>query len=560
MARFNQRSTPVRATGPAQGTGETTATHEGGAAYVRTSKTDLVFLALTNFVGQDTFYESASNRDDRFRTLVRNVAADDPEWTGKFIAWLRGEAHMRTASLVAAAETAHVMLEQGVPGARKVIDGALMRADEPGEFLGYWIQAYGDPTRKGAPQLPMAVKRGVGDAALRLYNERSLLKYDTGSHGLRFGDVIELTHAPDTKGAAQHLVGPWQGDLFTHAIDRRHARLDREIPDSLAILHANKALRAEAKDTPEILLSPEMLWNAGMTWEDAKSLGGQFGLDSKAIWEAMIPSMGYMALLRNLRNFDQAGVSDAMAAMVAQKLMTESEVARSRQLPFRFWSAVKELDSVRWSHPLDVALKLSCSNVPAVPGKTLVLVDTSGSMNAPVSERSKLMRSEAGALFGAILATRGHDVTLVAFATDPVVLGRPNPGASPLTVVKKVLAANTNGWGTETAKALRQTYAGHDQVFVFTDEQSWPDSGHGYGSPDRTARSWGYGGYTTGGDVTNAVPASVPLFSFNLGGYAPSMLDLTQPNRYAIGGFSDKLFLLVKQLLAGRDAKWPWEE
>lgn len=557
MTRFNRPSARPRATGPAQGTGETTVTHEGGSAYVRTSKTDLVFLALTNFVGQDTFYESAGDRDDRFRTLVRIVAAEDPEWTGAFIKWLRGEAHMRTASLVAAAETAHTMLEAGVPGARKVIDGALMRADEPGEFLGYWMQAYG---RK----LPMAVKRGVGDAALRLYNERSLLKYDTGSHGLRFGDVIELTHAPDTKGAAQHLVGPWQGDLFTHAIDRRHARTDREIPDSLAVLHANKALRAEAKDHPELLLRPETLRNAGMTWEDALSLGGQLGLDKARIWEAMIPSMGYMALLRNLRNFDQAGISELSVQYVVTKLTDPAEVARSRQLPFRFWSAYKELDSVRWSSAIDTALRLSCSNVPALPGKTLVLVDTSGSMNAPVSERSKLMRHEAGALFGAMFATRGEDVTLVAYATDPAVLGRPAPGASPLTVVKRVLSANTNGWGTETAKALRQTYDGHDQVFVFTDEQSWPDSGHGYGSTDLHRptwnRGWSYRGYTVGGDVTGAVPADVPLFSFNLGGYAPSMLDLTQPNRYAIGGFSDKLFTLVNTLLSSRDAKWPWEE
>lgn len=552
MARFNQRSVRPRVSGPARGTGERTVTHEGGPAYVRTAKTDLVFLAMSNMVGQNTPYESAGRLDDRFRTLVREVAAGDPEGTGDFIAWLRSEANMRSASLVAAAETAHVMLEQGVPGARQVINGALQRADEPGEFLGYWMQAYG---RK----LPMAVKRGVGDAALRLYNERSMLKYDTGSHGLRFGDVIELTHAPDVKGAAQHLAFPAQGDLFSHAIDRRHARIDRGIPAALTTLIRNKALRLDAKDHPEILLSPEALHNAGMTWEDALSLGGQFGLDKRQLWEAMIPSMGYMALLRNLRNFDQAGVSDAMAAQVAQKLMTPSEVARSRQLPFRFWSAYKELDSVRWSAALDTALKLSCANVPELPGRTLVLVDTSGSMNAPISERSKLMRHEAGALFGAVLATRGDNVDLVAFATDPVMLGRPRMGSSPLKVVPMVLGANTNGWGTETAKALRQTYAGHDQVFVFTDEQSWPDSGHGYGLTGRTRGLYG-GGYTVGGDVSSAVPADVPLFSFNLGGYAPSMLDLTAPNRYAIGGFSEKLFPLVKQLLAGREAKWPWEE
>ncbi len=549
MSRFNSRVVRPRTSGPAQGTGGKTVTHEGGPAHVRTAKTDLVFLAMTNMVGQDTFYEKAADRDDRFRTLVRSVAADDPEWTGSFIAWLRSEAHMRTASLVAAAETAHVMLEQKVPGARKVIDGALQRADEPGEFLGYWMQAYG---RK----LPMAVKRGVGDAALRLYSERSLLKYDTGVHDIRFGDVIELTHAPDLKGAAQRLVGPWQGDLFRYAIDRRHGRVDRGPADILSTIHSNNDLRREVKTNPEALLNPERLWMAGMTWEDAKSLGGQLGLDSRQVWEAMIPSMGYMALLRNLRNFDRAGVSDEAAARVARKLTDPAEVAKSRQLPFRFWSAYKELDSVRWSAAIDTALKLSCANVPALRGRTLVLVDTSGSMNHPVSEKSKLMRHEAGALFGAVLAGRGEDVTLAAFATDPAVLGRPQPGASPLNVVKKVLSANTNGWGTETAKALRQTYAGHDQVFVFTDEQSWPDSGHGYGS----GRSYPWGSRVTyGGDVMNAVPADVPLFSFNLGGYAPSMLDLTQPNRYAIGGFSDKLFMLIETLLGGRDAKWPWE-
>lgn len=553
MARFNPRSVRPRVSGPAQGTGERTVTHEGGPAYVRTAQTDLVFLALTNMVGQDTFYESAKDRDDRFRTLVREVAAGDPEWTGAFIKWLRSEANMRTASLVAAAETAHVMLEQGVSGARRVIDGALQRADEPGEFLGYWLQAYG---RK----LPMAVKRGVGDAALRLYSERSMLKYDTGSHGLRFGDVIELTHAPDVKGAAQHLAFPAQGDLFRHAIDRRHARLDRGVPAALTTLIRNKALRLDAKDHPEFLTDPEKLKAAGMTWEDALSLGGQFGLDKRRLWEAMIPSMGYMALLRNLRNFDQAGISELSVQYVITKLTDPAEVARSRQLPFRFWSAYKELDSVRWSAALDTALKLSCANVPELPGRTLVLVDTSGSMNNPISERSKLMRHEAGALFGSILATRGDNVDLVAFATDPVMLGRPRMGSSPLKVVPMVLGANVNGWGTETAKALRQTYAGHDRVFVFTDEQSWPDSGHGYGPTGRSRSLYGGGGYTVGGDVSGAVPADVPLFSFNLGGYAPSMLDLTAPNRYAIGGFSEKLFPLVKQLLAGREARWPWEE
>ena len=43
-------------------------------------------------VGETTFYESAGDRDNRFRTLVRQVAVEDPAWLWNFITFLRGEA------------------------------------------------------------------------------------------------------------------------------------------------------------------------------------------------------------------------------------------------------------------------------------------------------------------------------------------------------------------------------------------------------------------------------------------------------------------------------------
>lgn len=535
MTRFNTPGVRAVGRGPVQTTGERTTTFEGGGAWARTPQGDLFLLAMTNMVGQDTFYEKAEVRDDRFRTLVRTVAETDPAWLTGFIPWLRTEAHMRTAAVVAAAETAHSLIERGVPGARKVIASALQRPDEPGEFLGYWMQAYG---RK----LPMAVKRGVGDAVIRLYNERSLLKYDTASHGLRFGDVIELTHPGDAKGSAQHLQGAWQGDLFRHAIDRRHNR-ENGIPASLAMLVRNSALRLDAKDHPEFLLDPDRLRQAGMTWEDALSLGGQHGLDKRRLWEAMIPSMNYMALLRNLRNFDQAGISELLVQYVVTKLTDPDEVERSRQFPSRFVSALKAVQSFRWHQTLETAVNLACRNVPVLPGRTLVLVDVSGSMRATVSDKSGLSRMEVGSLFGAMLASRAGNATLVAFGTQHESFGTPPAGSSVLRLAQDVQGAGARlGWGTNTEPALRATFDGHDQVFVFTDEQSF--GGH----------AWSYS------DITNAVPSSTPLFAFNLAGYAPSSLDLSKPNRYALGGFSDKTFTLIRTLLSGRDAKWPWEE
>jgi hypothetical protein len=166
----------------------TTLTHEGGPGYLRDIKGELFILAVANLVGEDTFYETAGQRDTRFAWLVRTVAVEDVEWLTRFVRWLRTGANLRSTPLVAAAEAVHARLAAGVHGAnRTLIAAACDRADEPGELLAYWLATYGRA-------LPMPVKRGLADAALRLYAEYPLLKYDTGSRGVRFADVIELAH------------------------------------------------------------------------------------------------------------------------------------------------------------------------------------------------------------------------------------------------------------------------------------------------------------------------------------------------------------------------------
>jgi len=72
-----------------------TVTAEGGAGYLRDAKSELFMLAVSNMVGEDTVYEGASERDQRFRDLVRAVSVTDPEWTAKFITWLRDGANIK---------------------------------------------------------------------------------------------------------------------------------------------------------------------------------------------------------------------------------------------------------------------------------------------------------------------------------------------------------------------------------------------------------------------------------------------------------------------------------
>jgi TROVE domain-containing protein len=501
----------------------TTLTHEGGAGYLRDVRGELFILAVANMVGEDTFYETAGRRDARFAELVRTVAVDDVEWLTRFVCWLRTGANMRSAPLVAAAVAVHARLAAGLHGGnRALINGACGRADEPGELLAYWLATYGRA-------LPMPVKRGLADAAMRLYAEYPLLKYDTGSRGVRFADVIELTHPAGRRGGAA------KDDLFRYAIERRHGR-ERRAPHTLGMVRANAALRELAEDEPEAMLDTERLRAAGMTWEDVLSLVGS-KLPRARLWEALIPVMGLMALARNLRNFDEAGVCDAVADTIVARFSNRVQIARSRMFPFRWLSAYQAAPSPRWSQALDRALQASVSNLPALTGRSLVLVDTSGSMTGlGVSRRSTVSPLKAAAVFGVALAAKGERVDLVGFADGRRPFRHPvRTGASVIREVERFVArSGEDGHGTAIAASLRKTYAGHDRVVIVSDMQTMD---HG---------------------VTTAVPAHVPLYGFNLGGYRPAAFDAGGANRIELGGLTDATFRMIPLIEAGRNADWPF--
>ncbi|MEV3856492.1 TROVE domain-containing protein [Streptomyces sp. NPDC050095] len=523
MARYNRKAAKAALRSAVRTTGRITRTHQGGIGFERDARSELFLLAVANFVSQQTFYEDAATRDDRFTALVRQLAVSDPEWTAGLLGWLRGDANMRTASVVGAAEYVQARLDAGAtegPSNRQVVASVLRRPDEPGEFLGYWTQTHGRA-------VPKPVKRGVADAVRRLYHGKALLKYDTASKGYRFGDVLNVVHAaPDPAKA-------WQGDLFRYALDRRHNPDTAVPPASSEVLVAHRELMALPVDERRAVLTAEggaeRLAAAGMTWE---ALAGWLqGPMDKAAWEAVIPSMGAMALVRNLRNFDEAGVSDEVAAQVAAKISDPAEVARSRQFPFRYLAAYQHAPSLRWAYPLERALGHSLTNVPSLRGRSLILVDRSGSMWAPLSARSQLNRADAAAVFGAALALRAEDADLVQFGTGsaPVAFGA---GESVLKVLERFGSLG----GTNTAEAVRRYFRGHDRVLIVTDEQA---------------------AYSVHGDATSAVPAQVPVYTWNLAGYraghAPSGV-----NRHTFGGLSDAAFRMVSLLEAGRDADWPW--
>ena len=523
MTKFNKPSqhTIFKTGGVVKTNPESTVrTYNGGVGYEYDTLSQLFLLACSNMVGEETFYENGKERDLRFVQLVEKAIVEGhTQWLGRFLPWLRNQANMRSASILAAVVAAKTMAGLGTPGGRQLINSVLTRADEPGEALACSMSMFGR-------RIPKPIKRGIADAAARLYTERNAIKYDTASKGLRFGDVLELTHAEPK------LIN--QSQLFKYLIDRGKGRTPLQVPDVLTMLVANEALRKQVVRTPELLLNTARLNQAGMTWEAAKSLVGGRVAD-KDIWEALIPVMGYMALLRNLRNFEQAEIGSNYVDFVNNTLADPAEVASSRQLPTRFLSAYRSVVTNKFSNTLEKALELCLGSIPTFKGSTLILIDTSGSMDEKMSAKSQLTRTDTAIVFGLAMAKRCESATVVSFSSQNKVF----PQVRGESLLKSIDRFHGDGYvyhgGTNTATAVQQHYRNHDRVVIITDEQAdWADAG-----------------------IFVPVPKDKMGITFNLSGdrvaHAP-----TGWNRLTFGGLSDAAFTMLHSIEGRRQGVWPF--
>jgi hypothetical protein len=117
------------------------------------------------------------------------------------------------------------------------------------------------------------------------------------------------------------------------------------------------------------------------TWEVALSSGA----DKRDAWERLLRErkLGALALLRNLRNMKQAGVDESLVLGGIDSMNT------GRVLPFRFLAAARYVP--QWEEALERAMLSSLTEEEKLPGRTVLLVDISGSMTAALSRRSEML-------------------------------------------------------------------------------------------------------------------------------------------------------------------------
>jgi hypothetical protein len=309
-------------------------------------------------------------------------------------------------------------------------------------------------------------------------------------------------------------------------LEQRHGRATFE-GKHLTYLHKRSLC-----STREDYLRELRMGNPTITWENVSSAGS--GKMTAEQWLACYEHMGYMAKLRNLRNLEQAGVSIRDMRTIGESLADPMAVAKSRQLPMRFMAAYKAVSNNVWAGYLEEALNASLANVPKVRGNWLVLIDASGSMDWNYSAGSELSYYDSASVFGVAFA-KANNATVRTYSTllsDAL----PTNGKNVLQLVKELRGRDYFfAGGTATRRCLEAAFAdgNYDGVLLLTDEQ-----------------------FNIGTGPSGAIPANVPLYTFNLAGYKGG--HSINANRITVGGLSDAAFSMIATVENSK-AAWPWE-
>ncbi len=109
------------------------------------------------------------------------------------------------------------------------------------------------------------------------------------------------------------------------------------------------------------------------------------------------------------------------------------------------------------------------TDAPKLPGKTVLVVDGSGSMfGAKVSAKSEIDRFDAAAALAILVREVCESVDVIVFSNDAFLVP-PRRGFALRDVLMQ--SAQRGGTNTENAKTAADT-RGYDRIIILTDEQS----------------------------------------------------------------------------------------
>lgn len=372
-------------------------THEGAKGAIITPEQLLRRLTMTCMLWEDTFYVDGKTISEQIQEAAEKCSAMAIMGTAvdcKKKAFLRHVSLYLLKILVSKANDPH--LKQYPDLIKETICKVITRPDEMGELLAlYW--------KDGKKPLSAQLKKALANC-FHKFDEYQFAKWDK-NHAIKLRDVMFMTH-PKPKNDDQ-------AELF-------------------------KRIATRTLKTPE-------------TYETVKSKKE----DQKENLESLLVrgKMGYTALLMNLKNMRESGVSEDILDSAIRNPPRNCKV-----LPYQFLKCYE--NNVHFGAALTEAM-IKCSNYEdKIPGKTILLVDVSGSMEGSAGEKAEslalslVLRCENPRLF--VFGNRTKEIEAI-----------------PSFALSHLMRNSYVGTGTMLSSAINSVSdLNADRLIVITDEQS----------------------------------------------------------------------------------------
>ena len=489
---------------------------EGGKAFTLPAKERLATRVMTSMVNESMFYGDTTSE---LLNDLKEVAKTDPLFVLKLAAYTRNVMFLRSAPTFVLAHGS--MIPEVKPYIRQWTPKILKRADEPAETLAAINSIF---TEKGEkPVIPNSIKKGISDA-LTNFDAYQLMKYKGDGQPVNLWDVFNVCHPKPVDGEQAKM---WK------------AFMNGEL-------------------------------NPAKTWESELSKAGQTGKSKAKAWEDIIPSMGYMALLRNLRNFIQEDLSDDLISLICKKLTNPKAVANSMQLPFRYFSAYRELEKLTgndvfardyWGYDddrektfvdpkgktkvkklmraVDEAMALSVQNVDQLPGTTAIFSDHSASMDSKISGKSSITNMNIAMVLHALTDFLNPENVGAIFGQT--IKAVDSEGLTPMKFIEKMVKTDvghsTNAW--LCFDLLAKSKVKVDRIILLSDMQCY-NSGWGSGDVDE---KWD--------EYRRKVNPDAWFHSIDLAGYGTSVTPVNGKNVSLFAGWNTRFLDVIKGVEKG---------
>lgn len=374
---------------------------EGVRAKHITPEAQLRRVVLSHLLWESEFYFDGQAIADVIKETIPKVK---PEIVASIAIEAREKMKLRHVPLFIVREMARLDKHKALVAV--TLSRVIQRADELAEFCAIWQK---DDKRPLSKSLSAQAKKGLA-MAFGKFNEYALQKYNRDG-AVKLKDVLFLCHAKP-KDAEQDA-------LWKRLIDGKLA-------------------------TPD-------------TWEVELSASK----DKTTSWTRLLEEkkLGGLALLRNLRNMEQAKVPEGLIRTALRDMPVD------RVLPFRFIAAARVVP--RLEDAIEPAMLRCAEGLEKLPGKTVLLVDTSPSMAAALSGKSDLTRKDAAFGLAVLLREVCECVDIVAFSSKYAIVP-PRRGFALADAIRTAVPSD----GTLLGRAVTAVSGGYDRLIVITDEES----------------------------------------------------------------------------------------